>query len=747
MSFAPRDLECVRDVRGPHLVRGLIAAVLGCVLACCPDPLWGQGAAKERLDPVSRLVPLTSPLNDETLGLVRRTALELQDIANREGRDAYLILEISPGVSEFHHCYAVAEFLTAEPFNNVKTIAWVPESVSGCNVFVALACHEIVLHPDAELGDMGRGRALPMDQQAIVKGVVAKRRNQKVSEPLAVALMDPAASLLQLTIEGEAGMKETRLATADDARKLREQGTVILETRTISEAGTPVMIDGREARTYDILAVRTAQSRRELVESYGLSLDHLKELAPAQELNKIAYIELHDEIDEVFAAFAQRQIERAVVAGATLIIFEVDSPGGLLWVCQDLSMLISGLSERGIKTVAYIPEQAYSGGAILSVACDEIYMKPGATIGNAIPINMMGGIVVHAEEKVLSGETKLLRDLAQMKDRPPALLEAFADKNLEVFEVTHKTNGRKWYMSADEVHQQAEDWVQGARVPESRPGIALTVDGTRAHELMLAKPPVADREELKARLGLPADYQFRAIGRTWVDSLVFYLNNRFVTGFLLFLAIVCLYIEVATMTGLFGILAAVGFAIFFWSRMLGGTATGLEIALFVLGLGCLAMEIFVIPGFGVFGITGILLVLSSLIMAGQTFTGFSLEYDLMRAGQTFVTLGAAIVAVIVASVFLSQNMHRLPMLKSLVLAPPGNAPETDDAPRLRPDSMAGESPLIGVVGTAVTVLRPSGKARLNGTLVDVVSDGTYIEQGASIEVVQVQRNRIVVRQA
>src|SRR5690606_19114080 len=111
---------------------------------------------------------------------------------------------------------------------------------------------------------------------------------------------------------------------------------------------------------------------------------------------------------------------------------------GYLWVCHDLSMTIAYLQDRDIKTVAYIPKDAYSGGAILAVGCDEIYMKPSATIGNAIPINMMGNVVLRAEEKALSGEVKLLRDLAKLKDRPPAVLEAFADKDLEVYQVTHK---------------------------------------------------------------------------------------------------------------------------------------------------------------------------------------------------------------------------------------------------------------------------------------------------------------------
>lgn len=702
-----------------------------------------EGQAKKN-EPIARFVPLSSPINDESLGLVRRTALELQDTATRENRQGYLILELSPGISSFHQVYALADFLTADPLRNVTTIAWVPETVTGHHVLAALACNEIVLHPDAQLGDIGRGKALPADQQAIVRGIVAKRRNAKVNEPLATAMMDPAVSLVQLTLDSGDNMRETRLATEREAEKLRDEGALILESKTIAEAGTPCVISGAKARADDILAVQTAQSRRELVEAYGIALDALRELAPAEVVENIAYIQLHDFIGDVFAAFAQRQIDRAIKNGSKLIIFEINSPGGSLGHSIDLSENIAYLEERNIKTVAYVPKEAYSGAAIIAVGCDEIYLHPNATIGNAIPLDGFTGQI--AGEKILSVETEHLRKLAQIKNRPAALLEAFADKDLEVFEVTHRESGRVWYMSADELHKAGADWIQGARVPESRPGIALTVNGQRAHELKIAETPVADLDALKQRLGIPLDYQFRVEGRNWVDTLVFTLNRPFVTGLLFFLAIVCIYIELATMTGIFGIISALCFAIFFWSKVLGGTATGLEIALFVVGLGCLALEFFVIPGFGVFGVTGILLILASLIMASQTFTGFDLSYDLSRAGKTFATLGAAILAVIIASMFLSAYLPKIPLLREIVLTPPGSSELAPDEPRLRPEMTSAAGALVGQSGTALTVLRPAGKARINGQLLDVVSDGPFISEGARIEIVSVSGNRIVVQE-
>lgn len=725
----------------------LIRMVMLSLAVVSTSAVWAQPAAKEaKPAPIARILPIVSPVGDETLGQVRRTVLELQQTATNENRQAYVVLEIKPGVSPFHNCFALADFLTEKPLGNVTTVAWVPETVTGTNVLIALACQEIVMGPNASLGDIGNGGTVQADQQAIVKSIVDRRRNPRMTWPLAAAMMDPATALLQLTIEDKNGGKEVRLVTSAEALALQNEGAVIADRKTIKEEGTPGLISATQARAREILIVRTVASRQELVEAYQLSLDQLREFDQAPPVGKVAYIQLHDVIDEVFSSFAQRQIQRAVASGAKLIIFEIDSPGGLLSVCQDLSQTIAHLSDRDIKTVAYIPNRAISGGAILAVACDEIYMKPNAKIGDAIPINLMGNMILRAEEKILSIELELLRDLAKQKNRPAAVLEGFADKDLEVFEATNKATGKKWFLSKEELHQQADEWVAGHLVPESRSGIAIMINGERAHDLLIAKAPVQDLTELKLRLGLNADTELRTIGRTWVDSLVFTLNQSWVTGLLFFLAIVFIYVEMATMTGFFGILSAICFTIFFWSKVMGGTAGGLEISLFVIGMGCLAIEFFILPGFGVFGISGILLVLGSLIMASQSFTGFSLEYDLARAGQTFATLGVALLAVLAASIMISSNLHRIPILKNLVLEAPAGNIEQASEPQLRPDLLMPDAPLVGATGQAVTILRPSGKARINKQLIDVVSDGPFIEEGASITVVQVQKNRIVVRQ-
>ncbi len=119
----------------------------------------------------------------------------------------------------------------------------------GNNVLAALACKEIVLHPDAQFGDIGRGQAIPRDQQEIVLNLVAKRHNVLVNRALAEALMNPETTLLQLTIEPADGMSERRLVTETEAARLRDSGAVIRDSRTIKERGVPGLISGRRLAT------------------------------------------------------------------------------------------------------------------------------------------------------------------------------------------------------------------------------------------------------------------------------------------------------------------------------------------------------------------------------------------------------------------------------------------------------------------------------------------------------------------
>jgi membrane-bound serine protease (ClpP class) len=717
------------------------------------DTPANQQPAAEKQVPLGKFVTIFSPIDDTQFGRVKNVALTLRNEALKQGRRAVLVLEITPGSSDFHQVYGLADFLASAELLKVTTVAWIPKTVIGHNAILALACNEIIMHPDAVLGDVGRGEPLDKDKQQSVLSIVRKVHNLQVSPALAQGMMDPELSVLKLEL-GPAPdqITETRVVTQREAQRLRDNKEPILNDEVIWEPGITGKLTGSRARRLDVLIVKIAETRLEIAETYNLPNEAMREDPTLGEAPNARLIRVDGMIEPILQAFIIRQIDRAIASGANLLIFEIDSPGGFVHSGFAIANHIADLDPKKIRTVAYIPSGAISAASFIALGCREIYMRPDAKIGDAGVIQETGadGKFEFVAEKVLSDARVDLRIVADKTGKPSALAEAMADKDLLVFQVTHKETGRIWYMSEGDFEQKKDEWIKGPVVPESRANNFLIVNGRRAHELKIAGPPVNDLDDLKSRLGIPANVRLVALGRNWVDTLVFVLNHPVATFFLLVVGVACIYLELHLTTGLLGIMSAVCFGLFFWSKVLGGTAGWLEVVLFALGLGCVALEIFVIPGFGVFGVSGALLIFASMIMASQTFGNLDPGGDMRQMATTMLTLGGAVATVIGMAMVMNRYLPQIPLLNQIVLHPPGMSPADElDEPQLRPDR-AGEGEafgsLVGQIGGAFSDLRPAGKAMIGGQYLDVVSDGPYIKQGQRIEVIEVAGNRIVVKQ-
>jgi len=467
-------------------------------------------------------------------------------------------------------------------------------------------------------------------------------------------------------------------------------------------------------------------------------------------------IKVDGKIEPVLEAFIERQIDRAVAAGVNMIIFHIDSAGGPLAQSQNLASAIADLDPKKVRTVAYVPKEALGSAALIALACDEIYLQPTARLGDARPTEGDSDREIgRVSDEIVRHYKDALGTLAKRKNRPEGVAEAMADKTVQIFQVKNRRTGRVWYLTDAEIHDSNGEWEKGLPVPESGRNQLLTLNGARAHELLLAEPPVRDFDDLKQRLGIPPETNVAEAQRTWVDALVFWLNTDLALFFLVVVGFICIYVELHLMTGVLSIVAALCFALFFWSHFLGGTAGWLEVVLFLIGAVCLALEIFVIPGVGIFGVTGVLLIFSSLILASQTWHNIEPNEDYKRLSWTLGTLGGSILSVIVIAVTMSRFLPHVRVFDRMVLSPPGVGDLGHSGPRLRPDladehaaGTLSEQPrlLVGQEGTALTGLRPAGKAKINGRLIDVVSDGPFIPQDRRIEVVAVSGNRVVVRE-
>ena len=271
----------------------------------------------------------------------------------------------------------------------------------------------------------------------------------------------------------------------------------------------------------------------------------------------------------------------------------------------------------------------------------------------------------------------------------------------------------------------------------------LLLSGRRAAELGVAWKLVDNFEQFKQAYGLEKSLAMVEPG--WVDYLVDALTTDGARMFLLVMGFIGLYLEIHSPGfGAGAFIALVAFLLYFWAQHLRGTAQMLEVLLFLAGMLCLVLEIFVIPGFGIFGLGGGLMVIASLVLASQTFVIPSNDYQLEQLRDSLLVLGGATVSCILLATLMRRLLPSAPMFNRMMLQPPSS--EEQEALSHR-ESLADYTHLLGQEGIATTQLMLSGKARFGDELVDVVSAGEAIDRGTPITVVEVSGNRVVVRPA
>ena len=456
-------------------------------------------------------------------------------------------------------------------------------------------------------------------------------------------------------------------------------------------------------------------------------------------------VKFSGEINPVSEYYLYRKLDVAERAGADLLVIEIDSPGGWAETSVDIAQRLGNI--QWARTVAYVPRQALSGASIMSLGCDDIIIAPGATYGVAGMIFQdEQGMFHYAPEKFQSTMVNEVRTLAELKGRPTALAEALVNKDTVVYRVRNRDTGKETYLSRDEIRtsEKPDQWEELNEIYETREGFFLGLSGTRAVELGMAQGTAENVQDLKERYGVVGDVT--VLEPTWVDTTVLILNLWPVTALLFIVGLIALYVEFsAPGISIGGLVALLCFGLFFWSRFLGGTGQWLDVVLFAAGVIFLVVELFVLPGFGVAGLTGILLIVISLIMASQTFVLPKNAWQWGRLTQTMLVIVGSGGVVAIAAFVLSKYLGAIPLVGRLALAPPTSVEVSPDG---NAASAAGDvnaqGIAVGDVGEAACLLRPAGTVRIGGKRVDVVTDGEFIEAGTKVTVVEVRGNRVVV---
>ncbi|PYJ79878.1 MAG: hypothetical protein DME69_03030 [Verrucomicrobia bacterium] len=434
----------------------------------------------------------------------------------------------------------------------------------------------------------------------------------------------------------------------------------------------------------------------------------------------VVVVPLHGEVSPSLLMFLRRAEKAAKGSGASAMIFEMDTYGGRLDAAADI---VNALNHITIPTYTFINSNAGSAGAIIALATQHIYMAPVSAIGAAAPILPTGeDLPPTAREKTISYWSALIRSSAARNGHNPDIGEAFMNKDKEV-----KIGDRL-------IHPK---------------GTLLTLNAQEAIERINGKPLLADgiadsivdltqKAELKGEIVSlnPSGFEHLAF---WITALA---------PLLLLGGIIGAYLEFKIPgASLPGIISAICFALFFLGHYLAGLAGWEVVALFTVGMVLVLVEIlFFAHSTIVFGVVGVFLMLASLLWAmidrypGETFfpKGRMLAVPLLNL---FIAIVAAVLVIAILARFLPRtSLYR----RFALMTSNPRGPSLAGAPHKFATALSLTS---GTQGTAITILRPSGKARFADHVVDVVTEGEFIAPQTPITVIQRDGMRVVVKRA
>jgi membrane-bound serine protease (ClpP class) len=482
-----------------------------------------------------------------------------------------------------------------------------------------------------------------------------------------------------------------------------------------------------------------------------------------------AVIPIRGVIDDIMRDSIQRRVKEAQAAGATTLIFEIDTPGGMVTSALDICRMIKNLP-ASVQTVAWVHPEAYSAGAMIAVACHQMWMSPSSSIGDCAPIMVVpvGGVQELGQTERAKAESPILqqfRDSAARNGYDQLLSRAMVTMGEEVWWLERMSDpadrrfvtGEEKKKLIDDVAEDAREWklVESYLEPVSGKSIPVVQPVDRANELLtmsqydavafgFARGVVADLGELSEKLGLGSiPITFEKSG--W-EKFAMWLNSPIVRGILLVIVLIGGYVEFQHPGVILpGVTALIALAIFLGAPYAAGLADIWTIVILVVGLILLGIEVFVTPGFGILGLLGIALILvaiiGSFVPAEPGAPPFSLP-SLQATWNGLVTglkvLIGSVVVSLVGVVLLARYLPESRMATGVVSA----NPQADSLALSEPHPEVAQ---VGDVGVVTGDLRPGGQARFGQEIVDVHSQGEYVEAGRRVQVIRRMGMHIEVR--
>ncbi len=417
---------------------------------------------------------------------------------------------------------------------------------------------------------------------------------------------------------------------------------------------------------------------------------------------KVMVMDIKAEIDPRMLRYVKLAIEHAEQTKADYVIVDMDTYGGVLTDAKEIVDQLMGFKK---PVWVFINSDAASAGALISIACDSIYMSPGASIGAATVVEGDGKA---APDKYQSYMRSIMRSTAEENHRDPRIAEGMVDERVVI----------------DSIKQA---------------GKVITFTTNEAIKYHYCEAKVNSIEEILKRNKIE-NYELDHFKLGTPEKIISFFLNPFISGLLILLIIGGIYFELQTPGAVFPLAAALlAIVLYLVPYYLNGLAEYWEIIALMVGIILLIAEIFIIPGFGVAGVAGITLTIVSLILIMLNNDFFNFEFvpmgDIVRA--TLAAVGGLTGGVLLLF-FGGTKLTQTKAFKRMALT------DTQESAQGYSVNVSSKE-LIGKTGTAYTVLRPSGKVMIDDQVYDAFTRGEYVHKGEAVEVIATEGVTLKVR--
>ncbi len=422
----------------------------------------------------------------------------------------------------------------------------------------------------------------------------------------------------------------------------------------------------------------------------------LTNILVAQDSTKLVFtFKIDQEIDPRTNRLTELALDEAQNMEADLVIIEMDTYGGALNDADDIRTRILNYE---IPIYVFINKDAASAGALISIACDSIYMAKAASIGAATVVTGDGAA---APDKYQSYMRSIMRSTAEAQGRDPKIAEAMVDEDVVVDSV-------------------------------SQAGKVVTLSTSEAINYGFCEGQYESIEEILAATGYtPYEIYDYELGST--EQIIAFFLNPVISGVLILIIIGGIYFELQTPGIGFPILASLVATIFYFTPYyLNGLAENWEIAVFFVGIALILLEVFVIPGFGIAGITGIFLSLGSLVLV--MLNNDMLDFSFVPSEKLFISIGTIIAGLLGSIIVMFLGGVRLANSNVFKRISLQDVQDKDHGYV----SIEHKVSMIGKRGEACTILRPSGKVIIDEEIYDATSRDGFVSSGTKVEVVEEQ---------